>query len=108
MFPDRKRRLLGQPNALDPCGIDNIDWESSQERCPDIVPVGFDGVRNTCQKISRGCLLQHDASSFQKFLVWLPAWVFPVTSLQSITKFFKFLPGEQRQAFLHEVTEKAS
>ena len=28
--------------------------------------------------------------------------------LQSRSRFFKFLPGEQRQAFLHEVTEKAS
>ena len=28
--------------------------------------------------------------------------------LQSLSRFFKFLPGEQRQAFLHEVTEKAS
>ena len=24
------------------------------------------------------------------------------------SQFFKFLPGEQRQAFLHEVTEKAT
>ncbi len=28
--------------------------------------------------------------------------------LQSMSRFFKFLPGEQRRAFLHEVTEKAS
>ena len=28
--------------------------------------------------------------------------------LQSMSRFFKFLPGDQRQAFLHEVTEKAS
>jgi hypothetical protein len=28
--------------------------------------------------------------------------------LQSISRFFRLLPGEQRQAFLHEVTEKAS
>ncbi len=27
--------------------------------------------------------------------------------LQSISRFFKFLPGEQRQAFLHEGTENA-
>ena len=27
--------------------------------------------------------------------------------LQSMSRFFKFLPGEQRQAFLHEMTEKA-
>jgi hypothetical protein len=27
--------------------------------------------------------------------------------LQSISRFFKFLPGDQRQAFLHEVAEKA-
>src|SRR5438552_7839565 len=40
--PDRKRTLLGQPNALDPCGIDNIDRESSQAWSPDIVPVRFD------------------------------------------------------------------
>ena len=32
----------------------------------------------------------------------------PTALLQSISRFFKFLPGEQRQAFLHEVTEKAS
>jgi hypothetical protein len=28
--------------------------------------------------------------------------------LQSMSRFFKFLPGDQKQAFLHEVTEKAS
>jgi hypothetical protein len=28
--------------------------------------------------------------------------------LRSMSRFFKFLPGDQRQAFLHEVTEKAS
>jgi hypothetical protein len=32
----------------------------------------------------------------------------PCLLLQSMSRFFKFLPGEQRQAFLHEVTEKAS
>jgi hypothetical protein len=32
----------------------------------------------------------------------------PTALLQSMSRFFKFLPGEQRQAFLHEVTEKAS
>ena len=32
----------------------------------------------------------------------------PTALLQSISRFFKFLPGEQRRAFLHEVTEKAS
>ena len=32
----------------------------------------------------------------------------PTVLLQSLARFFKFLPGEQRQAFLHEVTEKAS
>ena len=32
----------------------------------------------------------------------------PTVLLQCISRFFKFLPGEQRQAFLHEVTEKAS
>jgi hypothetical protein len=32
----------------------------------------------------------------------------PSVLLQSISRFFKFLPGDQRQAFLHEVTEKAS
>ena len=32
----------------------------------------------------------------------------PSVLLQSMSRFFKFLPGEQRQAFLHEVTEKAS
>ena len=28
----------------------------------------------------------------------------PTMLLQSMSRFFKFLPGEQRQAFLHEVT----
>ena len=28
--------------------------------------------------------------------------------LQSMSRFFQFLPGDQRQAFLHEVTAKAS
>ena len=32
----------------------------------------------------------------------------PTVLLQSMSRFFKFLPGDQRQAFLHEVTEKAS
>jgi hypothetical protein len=32
----------------------------------------------------------------------------PTILLQSMSRFFKFLPGEQRQAFLHAVTEKAS
>ena len=32
----------------------------------------------------------------------------PAMLLQSMTRFFKFLPGEQRQEFLHEVAEKAS
>src|SRR5271167_4466980 len=32
----------------------------------------------------------------------------PEVLLQSIVRLFKFLPGEERQAFLHHVTEKAS
>jgi hypothetical protein len=32
----------------------------------------------------------------------------PTVLLQSMSRFFKFLPGGQRQAFLHEVIEKAS
>ncbi len=32
----------------------------------------------------------------------------PTVLLQSMAPFFKFLPGDQRQAFLHEVTAKAS
>jgi hypothetical protein len=32
----------------------------------------------------------------------------PTALLQSISRFFRFQPGDQRQAFLHEVTEKAS
>ena len=32
----------------------------------------------------------------------------PTVLLQSMSRFFKFLPGDQRQAFLHEVIEKAS
>jgi len=32
----------------------------------------------------------------------------PTVLLQSMSRFFKFLPGEQRRAFLHDVTEKAS
>jgi hypothetical protein len=32
----------------------------------------------------------------------------PETLLFSMTRFFKFLPGEQRQAFLARVSEKAS
>ena len=31
----------------------------------------------------------------------------PTVLLQSMSRFFKFLPGDQRQAFLHEVTEKS-
>jgi hypothetical protein len=32
----------------------------------------------------------------------------PETLLFSMTRFFKFLPGEQRQAFLEALREKAS
>jgi hypothetical protein len=32
----------------------------------------------------------------------------PTMLLQSVSRFFKFLPGDQRQVFLREVTEKAS
>ena len=32
----------------------------------------------------------------------------PTVLLQSMSRFFKFLPGDQRQAFLHEMIEKAS
>ena len=32
----------------------------------------------------------------------------PTVLMQSMSRFLKFLPGEQRQAFLHDVTEKAS
>ncbi len=32
----------------------------------------------------------------------------PTVLLQSMSRFFKFLPGEQRQGFLDEVTAKAS
>jgi hypothetical protein len=32
----------------------------------------------------------------------------PAALLQSMSRFFKFLPSEQRQAFLHEAIEKAS
>lgn len=32
----------------------------------------------------------------------------PEILLQSALRFFKFLPGEERQTFLHHVTEKAS
>jgi len=32
----------------------------------------------------------------------------PSVLLQSMSRFFEFLPGDQRQAFLHEVSEKAS
>jgi hypothetical protein len=32
----------------------------------------------------------------------------PTMLLRSMSRFFKFLPGEQRQAFLHEVTANAS
>jgi hypothetical protein len=32
----------------------------------------------------------------------------PTALRQSMSQFFKFLPRDQRQAFLHEVTEKAS
>jgi hypothetical protein len=32
----------------------------------------------------------------------------PTALLQSMSRFFKFLPDDQRQVFLHEVTEKAS
>jgi hypothetical protein len=31
----------------------------------------------------------------------------PTMLLQSMSRFFKFLPGDQRQAFLHEMNERA-
>jgi hypothetical protein len=31
----------------------------------------------------------------------------PTMLLQSVSRFFKFLPGDQQQVFLREVTEKA-
>ena len=33
---------------------------------------------------------------------------YPTVLLQSVSRFFKFLSGDQRQAFLNEVTEQAS
>jgi len=32
----------------------------------------------------------------------------PTVLLQSMSRFFKFLPGDQRRVFLHEVSEEAS
>ena len=32
----------------------------------------------------------------------------PDVLLHSVSRFFKFLPGEQRQAFVEQITEKAS
>jgi hypothetical protein len=32
----------------------------------------------------------------------------PNVLLSSISRFFQFLPGEQRQAFVEQITEKAS
>jgi len=32
----------------------------------------------------------------------------PEVLLQSALRFFKFLPGEEKQTFLHHVTQKAS
>jgi hypothetical protein len=32
----------------------------------------------------------------------------PEVLLQSTLRFFKFLPGEEKQTFLHHVTQKAS
>jgi hypothetical protein len=32
----------------------------------------------------------------------------PDVLLHSVSRFFKFLPGEQRQAFVQQITEKAS
>ncbi len=32
----------------------------------------------------------------------------PDLLLHSVSRFFKFLPGEQRQAFVEQITEKAS
>ena len=46
---------LRMPDALAPCGIDNIDQESRQAWSPDIVPVGFDGMWYACQKTRRCC-----------------------------------------------------
>jgi hypothetical protein len=39
-----------------------------------------------------------------------PAWTTKIRPLllQSMSRFFKFLPGEQRRAFLHRVVEEAS
>jgi len=42
---------VGQSYRINPCGVDDVDWKSSQTLSPYIVRVGFDGVRNTCEKI---------------------------------------------------------
>ncbi len=39
---------------------------------------------------------------------WHKQKPYPTVLLQSMSRFFKFLPGEQRQSFLLEETEKAS
>jgi hypothetical protein len=47
-------RCLGQLNPLDPCGIDNIDRESSQAWSQYMVTVGFDGVWMNARKSGKG------------------------------------------------------
>jgi hypothetical protein len=62
MCSDRKRTSLGPaqcPRSLR--RRQNSGIQPSGE--PRHVPVGFDGVRNRCQKIRRGCSFRHDASS---------------------------------------------
>jgi len=50
-------RCVGESNPFNPCSADNIDGKSGHAWRPDIVPVGFDGVRHACEKIRRGTAL---------------------------------------------------
>lgn len=52
-------------SALNPCAVDNIDRESSQAPSPDIVPVGFDGVRKKSQRFNGSHFFGHGAYPFE-------------------------------------------
>jgi len=56
---------LSMTNRCNECvGIENVGCV--QAWCPDIVPVGLDGMRNTCQKVRRSLFRHHHAPKQKK------------------------------------------
>ena len=78
------------------------------------IGIAFDGFLSTAQAIETAALLLGTDKSRGYCLEMICADFLaganlenedPTVLLQSMSHFFKFLPGEQRQAFLHEVQD---